>query len=98
MRAFRIIILLLVFCPVGVALVGIRIQQTQCVRRIQHFRLRQLALRSTVHEQQLRLARLRAPEQIRDRIERLQLQVYAPQDIRGVADVGGSKQLALAGN
>ncbi len=98
MRAFRITILLLLLCPVGAALAGIRIQQAQSLRRIQQFRLQQLALRGLVHEQQLQIARLRAPEQIKHRIERLQLQVYAPQDINSFTEAHHAKELALAGN
>ena len=49
--------------------------------RIQHTRLKQLSLRRTLQGQQLQIARLRSPDQIADRINRLRLQVFAPDEI-----------------
>lgn len=81
MNAFRISVLIFVFGCVGIVLAGIRVEQTRCMARIQNTRLRQLALRRTLQGQQLQIARLRSPDQITSRIDRLRLQVFAPEEI-----------------
>ena len=81
MNALRISVLIFVFGCVGIRLAGIRVEQTRCMARIQHTRLRQLALRRTLQGQQLQIARLRSPDQITSRIDRLRLQVFAPEEI-----------------
>ena len=81
MNALRISVLIFVFGCVGVVLAGIRIEQTRCMARIQNTRLRQLALRRTLQGQQLQIARLRSPDQITSRIDRLRLQVFSPDEI-----------------
>ena len=81
MNALRISVLIFVFGCVGIVLAGIRVEQTRCMVRIQNTRLRQLALRRTLQGQQLQIARLRSPDQITSRIDRLRLQVFAPEEI-----------------
>ncbi len=81
MNALRISVLIFVFGCVGIVLAGVRIEQTRCMARIQNTRLRQLALRRTLQGQQLQIARLRSPDQITSRIDRLRLQVFAPEEI-----------------
>ena len=81
MNALRISVLIFVFGCVGIVLAGIRIEQTRCMARIQNTRLRQLALRRTLQGQQLQIARLRSPDQITSRIDRLRLQVFSPDEI-----------------
>ena len=71
MSSFRIAILLLVCCAVGLLLAGIRIEKIRCVARIQQLQLRQIALQQRLNDVQLRIARLRSPEQIRNRVERI---------------------------
>ena len=81
MNALRISVLIFVFGCVGIVLAGIRVEQTRCMARIQNTRLRQLALRRTLQGQQLQIARLRSPDQITSRIDRLRLQVFSPDEI-----------------
>ncbi len=81
MNALRISVLIFVFGCVGIMLAGIRVEQTRCMARIQHTRLKQLSLRRTLQGQQLQIARLRSPDQVTSRIARLQLQVFAPEEI-----------------
>ncbi len=68
MRVFRIIMLLLPFGAAGVALSGIRAEQTRSIARIQQHRLQQQSLITALHERQLRAARLRAPATITRRL------------------------------
>ena len=81
MNALRISVLIFVFGCVGIVLAGIRVEQTRCMARIQNTRLKQLSLRRTLQRQQLQIARLRSPDQITGRIDRLRLQVFAPEEI-----------------
>ncbi len=81
MNALRISVLIFVFGCVGIVLAGIRVEQTRCMARIQNTRLKQLSLRRTIQGQQLQIARLRSPDQLTGRINRLQLQVFAPEEI-----------------
>ncbi len=81
MNALRISVLIFVFGCMGIALAGIRVEQTRCMARIQNIRLKQLSLRRTLQGQQLQIARLRSPDQITSRIDRLRLQVFAPEEI-----------------
>ncbi len=81
MNALRISVLIFVFGCVGIVLAGIRVEQTRCMARIQNTRLKQLSLRRTMQGQQLQIARLRSPDQITSRIDRLRLQVFAPEEI-----------------
>ncbi len=84
MNALRISVLIFVFGCVGIMLAGIRVEQTRCMARIQHTRLKQLSLRRTLQGQQLQIARLRSPDQVTSRIDRLQLQVFAPEEIENL--------------
>ncbi len=79
MNALRISVLIFVFGCVGIVLAGIRVEQTRCMARIQNTRLKQLSLRRTLQGQQLQIARLRSPDQVTRRIDRLRLQVFAPE-------------------
>ncbi len=81
MNALRISVLIFVFGCVGIVQAGIRVEQTRCMARIQHTRLKQLSLRRTLQGQQLQIARLRSPDQVTGRIDRLRLQVFAPEEI-----------------
>lgn len=78
MRSFRIIVVLLIFCAAGVAVAGVRVEQARCMARIQQLRWKQIELKQTLHQQQLQLARLRSPEQVQERIERLAIPVISP--------------------
>ncbi len=81
MNALRISVLIFVFGCVGIVLAGIRVEQTRCMARIQNTRLKQLSLRRTLQGQQLQIARLRSPDQVTARIDRLRRQVFAPEEI-----------------
>lgn len=78
MTGMRMTILVMIFCGVGLALTGIRVEQTCCMARIQQHQLAQIELKRTLDAQQLQIARLRAPTQIRSRVESLELQVRSP--------------------
>ncbi len=97
MNALRISVLIFLFGCVGIVLAGIRVEQTRCMARIQHTRLKQLSLRSTLQGQQLQIARLRSADQITSRIDRLQLQVFAPEEIDQIA-TSENLNFALAGD
>ncbi len=86
MNALRISVLIFVFGCVGIVLAGIRVEQTRCMARIQNTRLKQRSLRRTLQGQQLQIARLRSPDQITSRINRLRLQVFAPEEIDQIAN------------
>lgn len=86
MNALRISVLIFVFGCVGIVLAGIRVEQTRCMARIQNTRLKQLSLRRTLQGQQLQIARLRSPDQVTARIDRLRLQVFAPEEIDRLTD------------
>ncbi len=81
MNALRISVLIFVFGCVGIVLAGIRVEQTRCMARIQNTRLKQLSLKRTLQGQQLQIARLRSPDQVSGRIDRLRLQVFAPEEL-----------------
>ncbi len=81
MNALRISVLIFVFGCVGIVQAGIRVEQTRCMARIQNTRLKQLSLGRTLQGQQLQIARLRSPDQVTGRIDRLRLQVFAPEEI-----------------
>ncbi len=96
MRGFRITVLMLLFCCIGVALAGIRIEQVRCIARIQRYQLKRLVLKRKLHQRQLQTARLRSPDQIIGRIERLQLQVHAPEEIEKIVETNHRQEYALA--
>ncbi len=91
MNALRLSVLLFVFGCMGIVLAGIRVEQTRCMARIQNTRLKQLSLRRTLQGQQLQIARLRSPDQVTRRIDRLRLQVFDCR-LRG-GRVAGREQL-----
>ena len=97
MNALRISVLIFVFGCVGIVLAGIRVEQTRCMARIQNTRLKQLSLRRTLQEQQLQIARLRSPDQVTRRIDRLRLQVFAPEEIDQLTN-SENLNFALAGD
>ncbi len=97
MKALRISVLILLFGCVGIVLAGIRVEQTRCMARIQNIRLKQLSLRRTLQGQQLQIARLRSPDQITSRIDRLRLQVFAPEEIDQLTN-SENLNFALAGD
>ncbi len=97
MNALRISVLIFVCGCMGIVLAGIRVEQTRCMARIQNTRLKQLSLRRTLQGQQLQIARLRSLDQVTDRIARLRLQVFAPEEIDQIA-ASETLNFALAGD
>ena len=93
MNALRISVLIFVCGCMGIVLAGIRVEQTRCMARIQNTRLKQLSLRRTLQGQQLQIARLRSPDQVTGRIDRLRLQVFAPE---GIDQIANSENLNFA--
>ena len=89
MRGARFTVLICLSSTIMVALAMIRIEQVRCLARIQHAHLQQETLRHQLADRISQIARLRAPDRIKDRIQRLDLRVYAPEEaerIRGTDD------------
>ena len=78
MTVGRGIVLLLTFVTLAVYGVHLRAEETRLAARIQELRNERAALRREAWAWQVEIARLRAPAQIRDRVERWQLEVCAP--------------------
>ncbi len=88
MTVGRGVVLLMVFVVLGVCSVRLRTQETHLAARIQELRGERRALRREAWGLQVEIARLRTPDQIRDRVERWRLAVRDPAH-NDVALVGG---------
>lgn len=71
----RIVGTLLGLTAIGIAVVAMRAGQSRHLRRIQELRFQQTELKQQISRQEMDLARLRSPESIRGRAERLGLTV-----------------------
>ncbi len=69
----RTVGLLIGLTGIGIAVVAMRAEQAQHLRRIQEFQFRQTELRQQIWSQEMELARLRSPQMIRERAERFGL-------------------------
>jgi cell division protein FtsL len=70
--------LLVVFALVALIVVHLRAEQTRADARIHELAMTCWRLRQNSWELQLEIARLKTPEQIRERVERWQLNVMTP--------------------
>ena len=70
--------LLMVFALVALVVVHLRAEQTRTDARIHEWTMTGWQLRQDSWELQLEIARLKTPEQIRERVERWQLNVMVP--------------------
>ena len=73
---------------IGIAAVAMRADQSRHLRRIQELQFRQTELRQRIWSQEMELARLRSPERIRERAERLGLDVA----LGGTVQAGSSQR------
>ncbi|MCH7814433.1 MAG: hypothetical protein IID40_10485, partial [Planctomycetes bacterium] len=78
MTVARGLALLLGFAVLAVATVTLRSEETRLTARIQQLRGQRVELRRESWALQLEIARLKAPRQIRERVDRWRLQVLAP--------------------
>ena len=69
----RAVGLLVALSAVGIAMVALRAEQARHTRRIQELQFRQVELRRQIWDQEMELARLRAPGIVRERAVRLGL-------------------------
>lgn len=74
-RALWVFAMLIV---VGIAMVAIRAESARAANRIQKLHQKQLVYEQTLWTQEMELARLRAPEEIRKRAEAMGLSVRPP--------------------
>ncbi|MGB0716236.1 MAG: hypothetical protein ACPGXK_10180 [Phycisphaerae bacterium] len=71
MSATRASVLLVIFVGLALATVGLRLEQTRAAARAVKFELKQVEARRELWAVQARMARLRSPERIRERVEQL---------------------------
>lgn len=69
----RMVVLLVGLAVIGIAAVAMRAQQVRHLYTIQELQFRQTELQRQVWDQEMELARLRSPQMIRERYERLGL-------------------------
>jgi len=88
MRAARFCLLIFAFAATALAVVYLRTQQTRSASRLLAMEGQRLELRSELWSLQTRAARLRSPQQIRQRVRTLNAAVQAPDEeavLRGPA-------------
>jgi hypothetical protein len=78
MTVVRATAVLLVFGAIALCLVCLRAEQTRIAARIQALEVKRVELRQASWEVQMEIARLKTPEQVTDRVERLRLNVLGP--------------------
>lgn len=74
----RFLVLLAVVGALGLAVVALRADQTRRSHHIQKLQYQQLELRRRIQANQVRIARQRSPQMIRDRAQRFDLPVTPP--------------------
>ena len=77
MSTFRLLIITLVLMLAGAATVALRAEQAQLAYQVARLRQRGLVLQRAVWQQQLEVARLRAPNLVRQRREGMKLMAHA---------------------
>lgn len=78
MTVARGLALLLCFAVLAVATIALRSEETRLTARIHRLHGRQVELRRESWALQMEIARLKAPRQIRERVDRWRLNVLAP--------------------
>jgi hypothetical protein len=84
-RALLVLFLLVV---VGIATVGMQAESAKAANRIQRLHHKKVVLEQTLWAQEMELARLRGPDEIRRRTTELGLTVVPPRMDPGVRDSG----------
>jgi len=82
----RALLVLFMMVLVGLAIVAIQGESARVANRIQKLHYKQVVLDQTLWTQQMELARLRGPEEIRKRAAELGLDVVPPRRDPGVKD------------
>jgi hypothetical protein len=77
MSTFRLLIIALVLMLAGAAMVMLRAEQAQLAYQAARLQQQELELQRTVWQQQLEIARLRAPNLVRQRREGMRLMANA---------------------
>jgi hypothetical protein len=78
MTVSRAAALLLTFAVIALTVIHLRAEQMRAAARIHNLELAQRRLHQNAWELQMRIAQLKTPDQIRDRVERWRLNVLAP--------------------
>ena len=85
----RLVLMILSLAAIGVGLVQIRRAETRACHRIQELQGQQVRLRRRLWDQQIRLGRITAPEEIRRRAEEMALWLTDRDGAGGLAEAGG---------
>jgi len=84
----RALLVLAMMVVIGVATIALQGESAKVANRIQRLHHKQKVLEQTLWTQEMELARLRGPEQIRRRAAELGLDVVPPRKDPGVKDNG----------
>jgi hypothetical protein len=68
----RMLVLLIGLSAIGIAVVGVRVEESRALRRIQAFQSEETEARQEIRAQEMRLWALRSPPAIRERAAQLQ--------------------------
>jgi len=74
----RGLLILMMMVIVGISIVSIRGESAKAANRVQRLHQKQMQLGQTLWTQEMELARLRGPEQIRRRAKAMNLDLVAP--------------------
>ncbi|UCD29094.1 MAG: hypothetical protein JSV03_01015 [Planctomycetota bacterium] len=73
MTIARMLGLAIILTVTGIAVVAMRVDQCRHLRQVQELQFQQSELKQRIWQQEMELARLRSPQMIRDRADRLDL-------------------------
>ncbi|MEK6642490.1 MAG: hypothetical protein AABZ08_01160 [Planctomycetota bacterium] len=88
MTVSRALLALFLLVAVGIATVGMQAESAKTANRIQRLHQKKVVLEQTLWAQEMELARLRGPDEIRRRTTELGLTVVPPRKDPGVKDAG----------
>jgi hypothetical protein len=74
----RVLLVLMMLVGIGIAIVSIRGESAKAANRVQRLHQKQMQLGQTLWTQEMELARLRGPEEIRRRTKELGLNLVPP--------------------
>lgn len=86
MTVARALLVLFLLVTIGIATVGLQAESAKAANRIQRLHYKKIVLEQTLWAQEMELARLRGPDEIRRRATELGLNVVPPQKDPGVND------------
>ena len=78
MSTFRLLVVVSVFMLLGAAMVVLRAEQAQLAHQTARLQRQEIELQRRIWKQQLEIARLRAPNLVRNRREGMNLMARAP--------------------